>query len=146
MSITGRPALIFDALLTRALLMESAGPILPVSAPEPATPFVPPVSPAGEALPYLEVTPFLNDDLWQGLASGRISQGLMQVTVVWPKNQGSIRPAQAAGAVEAFFAFNTAMTSGSVTVRVSRNPWSASPITGEIDVRIPVTIPWTATG
>lgn len=146
MSITGRPALILDALLTRSLLMETEGPTLPVSVPEPVEAFVPPANGLDEALPYLEVNPFLNDDFWQGLASGRISQGLMQVTVVWPKNEGIIRPAQAAGAVETFFARNTVMTSGSATVRVSRNPWTASPITGEIDVRIPVTIPWTATG
>jgi hypothetical protein len=146
MSIIGRPAQIADALLTHALLMEAQGPKLPVSVPEPAETFVPPVDAFGNALAYLEVTNLPNRDKWQGLRHGRIRQGLFQVTVVWPKNQGSIRPLEAAGLVEAHFAKNTALVSGDAQVRIAKEPWTADAIPGDIDSRYPVTIEWTCGG
>lgn len=146
MSITGIPAQIADALMTRALLMESQGPALPVSVPEPAETFVPPVDGSGNALPYLDVTFLPNAPKWQGVASGQIRQGLLQVAIVWPKNRGEIAPLQAAGAVEAHFAKGLLLTSGSAKVRIHREPWTAAPFRDDIEVRFPVMIEWINVG
>lgn len=146
MSITGRPAQIADALMTHALLMQTQGPTLPVSVPEPAVTFVPPTDNDGNALPYLEVTGLPNRDKWEGLHSGRIRQGLFQITVIWPKHQGDIRPLQVAGQVEAHFAKNTILISGDARVRLAKEPWTADALRGDIDSRFPVTVDWTCGG
>lgn len=144
--ITGIPAQIADALMTHALLMETQGPTLPVSVPEPAVTFVPPVDGAGNALPYLDVTFLPNAPKWQGLNTGQIRQGMLQVAVVWPKNRGEIAPLQAAGSVEAHFAKNTKLTSGAAKVRIHREPWTAAPFRDDIEVRFPVMIEWIQVG
>lgn len=146
MSITGLPAQIADALMVHALLMETQGPKLPVSVPEPAETFVPPVDAFDNALPYLDVTFLPNAPKWQGLSTGQIRQGLLQVAVVWPKNQGEIRPLETAGAVEAHFAKGTELTSGAAKVRIHREPWTAAPFRDDIEVRFPVMIEWVNVG
>jgi hypothetical protein len=141
---TGKPAQIMDALFARALLMATQGPTLPVSLPEqfdPATQkgFEPPAD--GK---YLTVQFFPNVPAWQGLASGRIDQGLLQVTVIWPKNEGVIKPAEKAQAVIDHFAKSTELFSGATKVTISGEPWASAPLPETHAVSIPVTIPWRA--
>lgn len=129
---------IADALLTRCGLMETTGPTLPVALPD--ITFDVPVD--GK---YLVVSDFPNRPQWEGVSEGRIDQGLLQVVVVWPRLEGVIKPKEVADDVIAFFAKGTVMTLGTAKVRASREPWQSPPLIDDSEVRVPVTIPWTAT-
>lgn len=128
------PDQIASALLARCATLSVGSPALPVAMPEVA--FTPPAD--GK---YLEVRDFTNAPYWEGLKSGRIDQGILQITVVWPPRQGVIKPKVAAAAVMAHFPKGLQLSNG---VRVSREPWVASPLSDDSEVRVPVTISWTA--
>lgn len=124
------------ALLERCSTLSVGSPALQVAYPEPTEVFTPPSS--GQ---YLRVDLFLNAPLWQGLADGRLDQGILQIMVVWPKNRGLIDPLAAAEAVRSHFPKGQRLASG---VKISRDPVIASPIPESNRVLIPVTIPWVA--
>lgn len=128
------PDQIADALLARCATLAVGSPALPIAMPEIA--FTPPAS--GK---YLDVRDFTNRPLWEGVSGGKIDQGLLQVTVVWPPRQGVIKPKAAAAAVMAHFAKGLVLAHG---VKINGEPWAASPLSDDSEVRVPVTIPWTA--
>jgi len=130
------PAEIASALFARCATISTGSPTLPVAYPESAATFTPPAD--GK---YLEVAFFSNRPAWEGLASGRMDQGLLQVTVVWPKNKGIVGPSRHAASVMAHFPKGLALADG---VRVSGQPYASSPLIEASDVRVPVTIPWIA--
>jgi hypothetical protein len=78
------------------------------------------------------------------VSAGVLDQGLLQVSVVWPKNQGLIAPNEAAADVMAHFAKNTVLVSGETRVRIHQEPYTAPPLSDADKVTIPVTIPWAA--
>lgn len=127
------------ALLTRVSTLSTGSPTLPVAYPEDAGGFTPPTS--GK---YLDVAFFANRPRWEGLGDGRIDQGILQVTVVWPKSAGLIAPGQIADLIIAHFAAGTTMQSGTANVKVSGQPYAASPLSEATELRIPVSIPWVA--
>lgn len=129
---------IIRALFDHMALLDTP---LPISYPEPATTFVPPAD--GK---YLEVAFSPNQEKWHGLGGGRIDQGLLQVTVVWPPRDGIINPTRVIDDIVDHFAFLTVMTYGTATVRVSRQPRWVTPMSQPDKARTPVMIPWTATG
>lgn len=137
MTVTGREAQITDALFARVKTLVVGSPALPIAWPEVA--FSPPAS--GK---YLRIDDFPNRPAWEGISSGRLDQGLLQIMVVWPKNQGLIAPRQIAAQVIAHFPKGLAMFSGSTRVRVSREAWASSDLKDDKSVLIPITIPWTA--
>lgn len=130
---------IAEALFIRCNALAVGSPNLPIAWPEPETAFDPPAD--GR---YLIVQDFTNRPRWEGLTSGRLDQGLLQITVVWPKGQGVLAPKTAADQVLAHFAKGLPMTSGAAQVKVSAEPWQASPMSDDISVSIHITIPWTA--
>lgn len=137
--MTARAEQIYDALISRCLTLAIGSSPLPVAYPEQDPAFVAP-----EDGKYLLVDDFPNRPRWEGVTSGRLDQGLLQITVVWPRNQGLHAPRAAADAVAAHFAKETVMSSGGVTVKVSAEPWAAKPLTESDRVTVPITIPWTA--
>lgn len=139
MSVTGKPAQIMDALFARVALLETTGPTMPIAWPEPDEPFVPPAD--GK---YLRVSFFPNRPAWEGISSGKLDQGLLQIDVVWPKNLGLIAPAQVAAQVETHFAKSSAYVSGTTKVTITREPWTAQPISEADKVSLPITISWAA--
>jgi hypothetical protein len=142
MTPTNKASQIVDALFARAASLVTGSPTLPVSWPEQAETFEPPAD--GR---YLEVMPpFKNVPAWEGVSDGEMSQGLLQINVVWPKNAGLLDAAEIAGLVMAHFAKGTLMTSGATTVKVGRQPWDSAPLVEPDRVFIPVTVPWTAAG
>jgi len=138
MTATGKASQVMDALFAHAALLATTAPSLPVSFPE-APNFTPPTD--GK---YLRVSFFGNVPRWDALSVGVMDQGLLQISVVWPKNQGLIGVANAAAQVAAHFAKNTTLVSGATHVKVNNDPWVASPLTEENNVALPVTVPWTA--
>lgn len=93
--------------------------------------------------PYYRIDLFRNAPFWTGLSAGKIDQGLMQVTVVWPKGQGIIKSSRAADAVLAHFPKNLKLTLGTARVKIGQG-WVAAPLLDEAWTETPVTIPWTA--
>lgn len=131
------PAVVATLLLERCATLSVGSPVLPVAMPEMS--FTPPAD--GR---YLRVDLFSNAPFWEGLASGRIDQGLLQITVVWPRLKGLIAPKRAEAEVCAHFFKGLRLHGSGVTVKVNREPWAASPITEPDKVSIPVTVSWTA--
>jgi hypothetical protein len=136
---TGKLAQIMDALFARAALLATTAPALPIAWPEPAETFTPPAD--GK---YLQVSFYPNRPAWEGVSSGRLDQGLLQIDVVWPKNAGLIAPAQVAAQIEAHFPKGAAYVSGATKVTITREPWTAQPLPDANEVRLPVTISWAA--
>jgi hypothetical protein len=137
MTASGKAAQALDALFSRAATIDTGSPALPIAYPE--VEFDPPAD--GK---YLAVSAFPNRPAAEGLTTGRVDQGLLQVTVVWPKDQGLIAPAGIAQAVIDHFPNGLALQSGSTRVKISGQPWAAAPITDTDRVSIPISIPWTA--
>lgn len=130
-------AVVAGMLLTRCETLNVGTPKVPVAMPD--VTFTPPAD--GR---YLRVDLFSNAPFWEGLASGRIDQGLLQVTVVWPKGKGLIVQRRAAAQVMAHFPKGLKLFGPATRVTVNREPWAASPIKGDISTETPVTISWTA--
>ncbi|WP_091739848.1 phage tail terminator-like protein [Phenylobacterium immobile] len=124
----------FLALTDYVLTLSIGSPTLDVVMPEPGETFVP-----VDDEPYLEVADFPNAPLAQGLKAGRLDQGLMQITAVWPKNRGLVDAKRAADQIIAAFPQGKRLGA----VKINRASWQAAPIIGAADVRVPVTISWT---
>lgn len=126
---------IYLALMGRVETLSIGSPALPIAYPETTESYSPPAD--GR---YLDVTDFPNAPFWQGMTDGRIDQGLLQVTVVWPQNAGLVAPKAAADQVIAHFPKGLRLGA----LKITGEPWQAAPLIGEHDVRIPITIPWKA--
>ena len=134
---TGKAAQVPDALLAKVASLVTGSPTLPIAWPNVA--FNPPAD--GK---YLEVAYFSNRPAWEGVGAGVLDQGLLQITVHWPRGSGIIAPSQVVETIKAHFAKGTLLTSGSTVVRLNRAPWAAAPLVSDQDLAIPVTIPWVA--
>ena len=131
------PAIVAQLLLTRCEALNVGTPRLPVAMPD--LTFTPPTDRR-----YLRIDLFDNQPAWQGLASGRIDQGLLQIMIVWPKGKGVIAHRRAAKQVMEHFAKGTRLFGPATRVTVNREPVLASPIMGDVSTETPVTIFWTA--
>lgn len=127
------------ALLTRASTLSVGSPALPVAMPEDPNGFIPPTD--GK---YLEVQLFSSRPRWEGLAESRIDQGLLQVTVCWPKGRGLVAPGGAIDAVLAHFPKGHVMRQGSAIVKVVAATYPTSPLSEAGELRWPITISWVA--
>lgn len=126
---------IYVALMERVATLSIGSPALPISYPETTESYDPPADGM-----YLEVLDFPNRPFWEGLTDGRVDQGLLQINVVWPQNEGLVAPKAAADAVIAHFPKGLRLGS----VKITAQPWQGSPLIGDHDVKVAVTIPWKA--
>lgn len=133
---------IYLALMGRVETLTVGSPALPIAYPE-QNPVFDPATAAPDGK-YLDVRDFPNRNAWEGLAGSEVKQGLLQITVAWPKNKGLVAPKQAADEVIVHFAKGTVMTSGSARVTVNKVPWQSPPLSDDTEVRVHVTVPWTA--
>lgn len=129
------PAVVAGLLLARCETLNVGSPKMPVAMPDVA--FSPPAD--GR---YLRVDLFSNQPFWQGLTNGRVDQGLLQITVVWPKGKGIIKAKQAAKAVMDHFPKGLRLYGHGVRVKVYGEPWDATPLLGDTETETPITIPW----
>lgn len=136
------PAVVAQLILEHSESMAIDWPALPIAYPD--VNFTPPVRPDGSAGPYLRLDLFNNAPFWEGLSSGRIDQGLLQVTVVWPRAEGRIKPAEVAALVMEHWKKLTILSGSGTRVKINREPWVSSPILSEHQTETPVTIPWNA--
>lgn len=140
MSATGKIAQVLDALLAQVDTLNVTSPDLPVAKPELS------FDPKEQATDgkHLEVAFFPNRPAWEGVSAGVMDQGLLQIAVIWPKNQGLIAPVEIAEGIKAHFPKGLVLTSGTTQVKISRAPWVAQPLIERDRVSVPVTISWTA--
>jgi hypothetical protein len=131
------PAVVAALLLARCATLSVGAPALPVSMPDVA--FTPPSN--GK---YLRVSLFNNAPAWEGMTTGRMDQGLLQVTVVWPKGQGIIKAREIATDVIAHFPKGLKLANAGAQVRINREPWAGSPIIDDSASLVAITIPWVA--
>jgi hypothetical protein len=127
------PAAVATALFERCETLSVGSPALPIAYPDVA--FTPP----GDGR-YLQVDLFANVPRWQGLASGRLDQGLLQITVVTPPGEGIVKARELANVVMSHFPKGLRLGA----VKISAEPWDASPLIGDGETRTPITIPWVA--
>lgn len=131
------PAVVAGLLLARCETLNVGSPKMPVAMPDVA--FSPPAD--GR---YLRVDLFSNAPFWEGLTTGRVDQGLLQITIVWPKGKGIVAHRRAAAQVMAHFPKGLKLFGPATRVTVNREPWVASPILDDSETLTPITISWTA--
>ena len=109
-------------------------PVLPVSWPNES--FTPP------AAGYLRVThvPNIANRLFIGSAAANQRLGLLQVSVFAKLNQDATIATEIAGLVAAHFPADLKMTSGGVTVRVTKAPDVAQALRDDPHWHVPVTV------
>lgn len=117
---------------------------LPVAYPEPQKAFVPPVDGDGEPLPYLRASILPNVPRWQGMRNESLAQGLLQVDIVWPRNQSELPAYRIAKQIGDHFLALDAYYSGGVRVTIAGAPYASPPLNEPSRLTIPVTIPWQA--
>lgn len=131
------PAVVATLIMDRCELMQTEGPILPVAFPD--SPFTPPVDDR-----WLRCDLFNNAPAWEGLKSGKLDQGILQVTVIWPRNRGAIEIRQIVSDVMAHFPKGLTLFGNDARVRFNREPWAASPIIEDSQTAVPITCSWVA--
>lgn len=143
---TGEAAQILDALLAHCATLSVGSPAMQIVMPEPQTPFTPQKDANKKLIPYLQVDFFPNRPAWEGITNGKLAQGILLITVIWPRGQDLIAANEAAQAVMDHFAKGLPLidATGSVRVTISAEPYTVAPIFEDTDLRIPITIPWVA--
>jgi hypothetical protein len=111
---------------------------LPVAYPEPAVAFDPPAD--GR---YLRAAILPNAPRNRFLGRQTVDQGLLQVTVVWPRNASELPAWRIAKQVCDHFNVPR-LNAGGVRVQIDSGAYTASPLTFDDRIEIPVTIAWSA--
>ncbi len=130
---------IIRALFVRCQTLVVGSPALPITFPEQGATYEPPAD--GK---YLRVDFFPNRPAWEGLTSGKMAQGLLQITVNWPSHDGILAPMRASDTVRAHFPKALPLIENGTKVTISGEPWATNPITEGDKVSVAVTIPWQA--
>ena len=129
-----------DALLAHAEDLEVLSPPLPIAMPDVD---FDPKHDADSQGRYLEVRYFRNSPMAEGLKAGAvIDQGILVVSVVWPKGQGIISMNEAAQQVADHFPKGLVLKSGSTSVKINKEPVIASPLPEGDKTIVAVSISW----
>lgn len=106
--------------------------------------FEPNATDDGKFKPYLVVDIVPNRPAWEGVKTGRLDQGLLQILAVYPAGTGSITPALMVGRIMAGFPVSAPIAADDVIVRVARAPFESPPIPVNDRTSYPVTVAWVA--
>jgi hypothetical protein len=91
---------------------------------------------------YIEAKVFPNSPRGQVLGSGRLDQGLLVISGVFPKNTGDIEPSNIAETIMSWFPHNLNLHSGGHKISVVSEPYEGVAITRSDRYVIPVIIEW----
>lgn len=128
-----------DALLTHLGTLEIGSPPLPIAMPD--VEFDPKADADSDGR-YIEAGYFRNAPAFEGLSEGVVDQGLLVVSVVWPKGQGVVRMNEVAQQVADHFPKGLQLRSGSTSVKINREPVIASPLAEGDKTIVAVSISW----
>lgn len=135
----GKQTEVYAALKAKALAVEAA---LGIPAAIDDASFTPPFV-DGELPPFLRFDFFNNAPFWQGLRSGRVDQGLMQVNVIVSYGFDRQAAYDYTDQVIALYP-NAGRFPGARVVKVQGESWVASPIPEPDRTTYPITVPWVA--
>lgn len=121
---------IFEAL---ALFVAAHSNGLPVAFQE--VEFAPP-----ESGIYIDATFLPNGLKFEGVAAGRLDQGLMQLSLVYPRANGLKKPFAAAQAIADHYPIGLRIGK----IKVNRQTVVAAPLPDAHEIRVPITVSWTA--
>lgn len=94
---------------------------------------------------YLNLQLLFNRAGWYAMAGVRSQRiGLLQVTVVWPKQQGEIKPLSVASAIADSWKIGTTLYGTDLKLKIYQPPYLSGPFSDAFRVQIPVNIPWAA--
>jgi Bacteriophage related domain of unknown function len=96
--------------------------------------------------PYLRPTVLFGFSNIPGVADDDTAQydGIFQVDIFWPENQGLTQPINKAKALEDYFAKGTDLSTDEVKIKIQNKPF-ISPAQQEPGwVQVPVSVPWRA--
>jgi hypothetical protein len=133
MAATGKIAHVKQKFYER---VEAMAATLGVGAAYPNSAFVP-----GEDW-YIEAKVFPNGPRGQGLSSGRLDQGLLVVSGVFPKNTGDIEPSNIAATIMSWFPRGLNLHSGGHKISIVMEPFEGVALTRNDRYLIPITIEW----
>ncbi|WP_174804351.1 phage tail terminator-like protein [Martelella limonii] len=95
---------------------------------------------------FLEAQHIPNETVTYSVGKGQgMRQGLFQVSVMYTKGAGIVKPLDIAHEVILHFAKGTILFSDSAKVVVNRVPWASGPIIDDDRIKMPITIPYEAT-
>ncbi|MPT25132.1 MAG: hypothetical protein E2577_20380 [Starkeya sp.] len=134
---TSTEARIKALLFARLGTLTGAAAALPIAWPNKS--FTPPAS--GKFL-RVDFIPNRVDRLEIASDGAHQLRGLLQVSVMWPKGEGTDAPLDIAGAIVAAYPVDLPLWDGDVSVRVYERPAVAGVIVEDQRVMIPVTILW----
>lgn len=100
----------------------------------PGVRFAPQRDSSGQLIPYLRVA----------IMPSESPRSLLQISVVWHDDDGTIAPCRVADRIAEHFALGTVIvTSAGQRVRVSRDPWVSPPLVDDGEVVVPLRVQWT---
>jgi hypothetical protein len=137
--LTGTEACIFKAMMDH-LTMLTFTPAMPIAGANVTFP------PAGQPTPskYLRLAFMPNRPIPYPIGDDpEPRQGILQVSVIWPKGTGIIDPLNIAGQIIDHFKNQSLFATG-VKITISSEPWAVGPLIEDASVQIPVTIPYIA--
>ena len=138
MSVTGVEASIADNLLWRLSQLVS-DPVMPV-----ANPNIEYDTQSG--VPYLKAEVMFNTSVGMIPYDSDVTvDGLFQVSVFWPANEGTIKPMQVASLVVALFTRGTRIVRNNLDMTFEQQPRVATAIQEPDWVQVPVIIRWRVT-
>lgn len=68
--------------------------------------------------------------------------GMLQLSVFWPRGAGQVAPLEKASEIVDGFTTDLKLTAGSNTVRITKKPDLAGPLTEPHATHVPVTVSW----
>lgn len=90
--------------------------------------------------PYLDVSILPNGFAWEGIDKGSTYRGIMQVSAMYPENEGIIKPMEMAGEVAKVFASGRQLAADGVTVVISQKPVVQGGFKDGRFIKVPVSI------
>lgn len=103
--------------------------------------FEPPIDGNGMMLPYLRFDFMNNAPFWEGIRSGRLDQGMMQITLTMPRPHLVSDAYELVDDILALYP-KAGILPGDGRVKVQSAPWVASPIVEGDRTYYPITVPW----
>jgi len=93
---------------------------------------------------YIEVAHLPNGFAYEGISEAKAHQGILQLTVVSPEQEGAIAPKTIAGNLADHFAKDSQFYETGVAVKVTNNPSIGQTLPDQGKARTPVTINYQA--
>jgi len=138
MALVGKLALVADAMLGR---LETQAGLLGIPVAMPNAAFVPDFTVADW---FIEARFFPNSPKAEGITTGLMDHGILQISAVFQRNMGAIVVLEAAEALKTMFPKNLELFNGGFKTTVHRAPYASSPFDRVDQYVVPVIVEWSS--